>query len=493
VIAFRRFLSSGWAHAILVVVALAVGYGMAPGSAGGDHHPAEHAHDHTLSGPSPAAALLASAGAPPVFTCVMHPHVRQPAPGQCPICGMGLIPVAVGSAPDRRRSDAEERHVDEIEPPQLRVTARAAALMQIVVRPAERRLVQVPVRVFGRLDHDETQLRTIAAWVPGRLDRLHVDFAGVAVRQGQPMVQLYSPQLIAAQEELLQALQADQELAAEGVGVVRESARLMVEASRDRLRLLGVDDAHIQRIESQGRVEDHVTIPAPVSGTVIERLASVGDYVDTGEPIYRVADLSRLWAQLEVYESDLQWLAVGQPAFFGTQSYPGEQFAGRVAFIDPTLNERTRTARVRVAVANPDGRLKPGMFVRGTIDSDAHGQADSARPPLVIPVSAPLITGRRAVVYVQLGGRESPTYEPRDVLLGPRAGDWYIVGEGLEEGELVVTNGAFKLDSELQIRGLSSMMQPEGGRPPVHDHGAQEPGRQAAPPAVPPDHQNHGS
>jgi Cu(I)/Ag(I) efflux system membrane fusion protein len=489
----REFFASRLRWVVWVAVGLAGGYALAALQSGSG----APAHDHH--------ALLAEAAVlhdgQQVFTCAMHPQVRLPGPGSCPICGIDLIPVAADNAGDGREEDTAG------EAPQLRLTPRSAALMQVDVRPAERRFVQVPVRVFGRLDHDETRLRTISAWVPGRLDELHVDFTGVAVRQGQPMVQLYSPMLIAAQEELLQALRAERELQADGVGVVRESARLTVEASRDRLRLLGLDAAQIERIEARGRPDDHVTIPAPVSGVVIERLASVGDYVETGEPIYRLADFSELWAQLEVYEAELQWLAVGQTTYLRTQSYPGEQFEGTVSFIDPTLSSSTRTARVRVDVANPHGRLKPGMFVRGTVASgvrqavpdlpEHRGHEPSVEgeaAPLVIPASAPLITGRRAVVYVQLAGRDQPVFEPRDVLLGPRAGDWYIVLAGLEEGDLVVTHGAFKIDSELQIRGQPSMMQPEGGAPPVHDHRDQgAPGRQGAQPDESPDHQGHSA
>jgi membrane fusion protein, copper/silver efflux system len=196
-----------------------------------------------------------------------------------------------------------------------------------------------------------------------------------------------------------------------------------------------------------------------------------------GTPIYRVSDLSRVWLQLEAYETDLRWLAPGQTVSLTTRSLPGEGFEGVVGFIDPLIDPRRRTARVRVEVANPEGRLKPGMFVRGRVGGrmgDHAGHADDHRPPLLVPASAPLITGRRAVVYVQVGDAGQPEFEPRDVLLGPRAGDWYVVEEGLAEGERVVARGAFKIDAELQIRGLPSMMQPAGGPAPVHDHGGDD-------------------
>lgn len=465
----------------LVAIGLLVGYGLASLGSGGD------SHRHGTPTAAGSAEAQAPAGAQQMYTCSMHPQVRSSDPnGKCPICGMDLIPVPLDEGDDMEEAG---------DVTQLRMTPRSAALMQVEVRRVERLALQIPVTLFGRLEPDETQLRTIAAWMPGRLDWLHADFTGVQVREGQPMVKIYSPKLIAAQEELLQAIRADRELAGEGVGIVQETTRLTVEASRDRLRLLGLSAGQIQAMEQRGRVDDLVTIPAPASGVVIERLAARGDYVETGQPIYRMADLSRLWAQLEVYESDLRRLAVGQKTHFNTESFPGERFEGTVAFIDPTLDDRKRTARVRVDIANPEGRLKPGMFVRGTVATDAarpaaedpqadhagHGEvihegehgapADAASLQLLIPASAPLITGRRAVVYVQLRDADRPTFEPRDVVLGPRTGDWYIVEEGLAEGELVVARGAFKIDSELQIRGRPSMMQPEGGAPPVHDHG----------------------
>jgi membrane fusion protein, copper/silver efflux system len=464
-----------------------------------------------------------------MYTCSMHPSVRSPNPNdKCPICGMDLIPVP---------SDGDDEEGGER--PRLRLSPRAVALMNVQTWPAERRAIEVPVRLFGRIETDETRLRTIAAWVPGRLDRLYVDFTGIEVKPGEPMVEIYSPRLIAAQEELLQARRGAKDLKRSGLEIIRETSEATLSASREKLRLLGLAPEQIEQIEQTGQVTDHLVIHAPVGGVVTERLATQGAYVETGQPIYRIADLSQVWVNLEVYESDLQWLQLGQEAIFTTEAFPGEQFTGAITFIHPVLNQATRTVRVRLDAPNPDGRLKPGMFARGTVharigppppaplhtepqfpdqppvidrapelelalpahpghsphsptqhqesttaDQEHGAHKDHTIPslappppaqeqflPLVIPASAPLLTGKRAVVYVRLPDMERPTFEARDVLLGPRAGDYYVVLEGLAEGEMVVTHGNFKIDSELQIRGRPSMMAPEGGSPPAHDHG----------------------
>jgi Cu(I)/Ag(I) efflux system membrane fusion protein len=224
-------------------------------------------------------------------------------------------------------------------------------------------------------------------------------------------------------------------------------------------------------------------IPAPTGGVVIGKDAVEGMYVKVGTPIYTVADLSTVWVKMEAYEADLKWLRLGQTVKFEAGAFPGEVFAGTVAFIDPVIDATTRTAKVRVNVPNPAGKLKPEMFVKALVepsDSRDHGEGAS---PLVIPASAPLLTGTRAVVYVAVD-RANGVYEGRDVELGGRAGDYYIVKSGLEEGDLVVVNGAFKLDSDLQIRGKPSMMSPEGGSPDAGHQHHQMPGVEKAKEAV---------
>ena len=285
-------------------------------------------------------------------------------------------------------------------------------------------------------------------------------------------------------------------------------AEATVTATREKLRLLGVTAEQVAELERTGKPSDHVTIYAPVGGIVTRKDALEGMYVSTGTPIYTIADLSRVWVKLDAYESDLMWLRYGQTVEFTTVSYPGEVFRGRIAFIDPVLDARTRTAKVRLDVPNDDGRLKPEMFVKAVVrahvaaggkvmDVDLAGRwicpmhpsvikpapgtcdicgmplvtteslgyvsADTAaaEAPLVIPASAALTTGQRAIVYVELPGTDQPTFQGYEVLLGPRAGDYYLVRSGLKEGERVVTRGNFKIDSALQIQARPSMMSPQ--------------------------------
>lgn len=441
-----------WAIGAGVAVLVAAAY--LAGGGPRDRHPVSHGDHPAVSQTGEGAARET------IWTCAMHPFIRQPEPGRCPICGMTLVPVAA----------AEDEAPDDEGAPRLSLSPRAAALLELRTWPVERLSAEAPVRLFGRVEADETRLRTIAAWVGGRIEEVHVAYTGREVKAGEPLVTLYSPELFAAQEELLQARRVAAELEARGTGAAADLARAPLAAAREKLRLLGLTPAQIAEVESRGTVTERITIRAPVGGVVLERMATRGMYVETGMPLYSLADLGQVWALLEAYEADLPRLARGQEVELSTEAFPGEALAGKVAFVDPVVSASTRTARVRVEVPNPGGRLKPGMFVRATVRTASRDPAKEERP-LVIPATAPLLTGKRAVVYVKVPGTERPTFEGRQVVLGPRLGAYYAVREGLAEGELVVTHGAFKLDSELQIRGLPSMMSPEGGRPPGHDHG----------------------
>ena len=449
------------------------------------------------SGPGEASAPATAEKKVQTWFCSMHPQIKQNKPGKCPICHMDLVPLEGGG--------------DEEEGLRRLTTSKAGeALMDIRTAPVERRFVTARIRMVGKVAYDETRLAYITAWVPGRLDRLFVDYTGITVKKNDHMVYLYSPELLSAQEEVLQALQLVRDQKGKKNTFAWESANAMLSAARDKLRLLGLVAEQIAGIEKRGKPSDHITIYAPIGGIVVHKNAQQGMYVKTGTRIYTIADLSKVWVKLEAYESDLVWLRYGQKVSLNAEAHPGETFSGKIAFIDPVLDAKTRTVNVRVNVPNADGRLKPGMFMRAVVRADvaAGGKVMEAElagkwmcpmhpdvvkkgagkcdicgmplvqteslgfvsvaemnhvKPLVIPASAPLVTGTRAVVYVKVPGTEKPTFEGRVVVLGPRAGDYYIVKSNLSEGELVVTNGNFKVDSALQINAKPSMMTPEGG------------------------------
>ncbi len=440
--------------------------------------------------PTQHADVSSPADAATVWTCVMHPQIRQPKPGLCPICAMELVPVTSAQT-------AGDPRVYETSP-------EAAALMNIQTAPVERRFVEKEIRMVGKVDYDESKLADITAWVPGRIDRYFVDFSGARVAKGDHLVSLYSPELLTGQDELYRAAKALAAINAGAPETLRKTAEATIEAGRRKLKLWGMSDEAIKAVEQGGAKSDQVIIYSPIGGTVIEKLEHPGEYVEVGTHLFHIADLTVVWVKLDAYESDLVWLHYGQDVEFATEAFPGEAFHGRIAFIDPVVNEMTRTVKVRVNVDNADQKLKPEMFVRATIRAkvatqqrvmdpglagkwispmhpqiikDAPGVCDicgmtlvaaeklgyvsadelSARP-LVIPAAAALVTGKRAIVYVSVGDAEKPAFEGREIVLGPRAGDYYLVESGLEEGERVVTNGNFKIDSAQQLLARPSMM-----------------------------------
>jgi len=428
-----------------------------------------------------------------IWTCSMHPQIRQPNFGLCPICNMDLIPLQDDGSGGLR---------------EVSVTPEAAALLDLRVSPVVRSSAGVEIRLFGRINYNERRITKITSRVSGRLDRLFVDFTGALVRKDDHLAEIYSPDLLVAQRELIEAKRATQREGSTSPAVL-DTRRRLLEAAREKLRLLQFSDKQIQEIEDSAQPSDHLTLHAPQAGIVTAKFATEGQYVKTGDPLFTVADLTEVWLNLEAYENDLQWLRYGQKVEFSVDALPGSTFKGTIAFIDPEIDPTRRIARVRVNVSNHDLSLKPGMFAEATVRSttasdgrvldpslegkwispmhpeivkDGPGQCDicgmdlvpaaqlgvfadknAKSEPLLIPASAVLRTGERAVVYVRIGTDNGANFEGREIILGPNGGEQFIVVRGLEEGELVVSRGAFKLDSELQIKAKPSMMNPDAG------------------------------
>ncbi|MCB2229762.1 efflux RND transporter periplasmic adaptor subunit [bacterium] len=394
-----------------------------------------------------------------MWTCSMHPQIQLPKSGKCPICFMDLIPVESGGE-------------EGLDPNQIRMSATAVKLAGIQTSEVTRGAAERTVRMVGKLAYDETRVAYITAWVPGRLDKLFVDYTGATVARGDRLVEIYSPELIAAQEELLQARKTVATLSGSSSSVLTSTAEQTLTAARQKLRLFGLSDSQVASIESENTPMDRLTIDAPVGGVVVHKNATEGMYVQTGARIYTVADLSKLWVMLQAYESDLPWLTLQRRLTFTTPSFPGETFDAAINFIDPVVDPKSRTVSVRAEVNNPGLRLKPDMFVTGEVSAKLN---DDNENRLLIPATAPLITGERAIVYVELPGDDGVLFEGREITLGPRAGNFYVVRAGLSEGEKVVTNGAFKIDSEMQIQAKPSMMSPPGSAPMPHRDHATEP------------------
>jgi Cu(I)/Ag(I) efflux system membrane fusion protein len=369
-----------------------------------------------------------------VWTCSMHPQVRLPEPGSCPICGMDLIRAA--SKPST--ADAN--------PLVYEMTPEAVAMANIHTSRVTGVSAEGELFLTGKVKADERQLASITAKFPGRIEQLFVNFTGQVIRQGERLATIYSPELITAQKELLEA--------AATKGIYPE----LYEAARKKLRLWKLTDKQIDALESSGKVQDQFDVLADKGGTVIQRNIAVGDYVSTGSVLFNVVDLSRVWIVIDAYESDLPFVKIGDKVSFTAVGLPGKTFTAKVMYIDPVINPNTRTASVRAEATNLSGELRPEMFINASIRTTLR----KGQPSLVIPRTALLWTGKQSIVYVKVPGTAFPTYEMREITIGPRMGEMWLVESGLEVGEEIVTNGAFAIDAAAQLSGNYSMlMRPE--------------------------------
>ena len=320
-------------------------------------------------------------------TCSMHPQIRKEEPGKCPICGMDLIPLRSGGG----SSDIPEGA--------MQMSEEATALANIQTSVVNRKNPVKEMLLYGVIAPDERSLQSQAAHVSGRIERLYVDFTGETVQRGQTLASVYSPELFAAQQELLEALK------------MTPAQPQLVAAARDKLKLWKLTDAQIATIQSRGIVSSTVDIKANTSGIVTAKRVSEGDYVPQGGVLFDVANLSKVWAMFEAYEADLAFLRKGDKLSFTLQAIPGKTFNGIISFIDPILDKTTSTAKIRVEVSNPDLRIKPEMYATAKVNA----RLQQYNNQIVIPQSAVLWTGKRSIVYVALSGYDTPVYQLREV------------------------------------------------------------------------------
>jgi len=404
-----------------------------------------------------------------LYICPMMHIAPVKRPGQCPVCGMDLVRISGSS------------HEQGGARPRVKLSREEARVAQLEVTPVERRSVIKEIPLYGRIDYDPAHLSYVNAYMPGVVNRVYVERAGVWVRWGEPLLDFYSWDLYNTEQQLFEAAQVVPGLLAfrEGTPHVarkgeiesrgprdeeaRQDALRKMAAIRHKLRLLGLSKRDIDELQQRSEPTGIATLTAPRAGVVIRQNATEGMYVNTGSVLMVIADPKYLWLKLDAYETDIPWIRNGQEVEFQVQAFPGERFQGRVTYIDPIFNPNTRTTTVGV-MAQETPKLKPEMVARAVIRAELSQEGvpvgQGAKPrelPLTIPITAPLWTGKRAIVYVAVPGSDH-TYEAREVILGPQGRDRVIVKEGLEEGELVVTKGAFKLDSASQIMAKPSMI-----------------------------------
>lgn len=364
------------------------------------------------------------------WICPMHPFYKRKAPGECGICGMTLVPQSELTEP-----------VEGI----VMLSPQQVQLGGVRTEAIHRSGAAKTIDTFGRIDYDERKIQHVTAWTGGRVDRLYVNFTGDVVHKGAPLVWLYSPELITTQEEYLISLRNVEKVRESSVPDVSRGARELLESTRKRLLRRGITERQIADLEKTRSVQDHITIHAPMGGVVIEKNVNEGMYVKEGTRLFVIAPLDVVWLYADIYEYEIPLISVGQEVEITTRSFPDEVFTGKVAFIDPFLDPKTRTVKIRCNIPNGSGKLKPDMYARVILKVPMEGDR------LLIPEDAVIHSGKRNIVFVNLGGGR---FEPRLVDLGPRVGRAYEVNRGVVEGEQVVTSANFLLSSESQLQGV---------------------------------------
>lgn len=365
------------------------------------------------------------------YSCTMHPFITKDRPGACPVCGMPLVRKG-GGLPLSNRSAS--RGID--------LSRQQRIMAGVATATVEKAPLTKEISATGIVTYDQTRQSRVTAWVAGRLERLHVEAVGTEVVRGRPLAEISSPDLVYAEEEYLLAWKAQRQFASSPQAGFTDSSEALYYAARERLRLLRFREREFALLERAGQPTVRLPVYAPLSGVVIEKNVIPGGYVNVGDPLFTIADLSVVWIEADVFESDLAQLRPGQQVEIAPLSYPGRTFNGRVSLIKPFLDPKTRTVKVRVVLPNPGLRLKPEMLVQATI-------REPLGDCLAVPYSAVMDSGRRKVVWVET---VPGVFTARDIMVGARVGDRVQVLSGLAAGEKVAVSGGYLIDSESQLR-----------------------------------------
>ena len=367
------------------------------------------------------------------WTCSMHPQILSEAPGDCPICGMDLIPA--------------ETRAEGLLADQFKLTANAMALANIQTSiVGSGKAEDNEIQLSGKIAENEATNVVQVSYFSGRIETLAIGFIGEEVFKGQLLATMYSPELYAAQQELITALS------------LKDTQPALYKAVRTKLKLWKLSESQINKIEMSGKIQEIFPVYATVSGTVSEKLVAEGAAIKKGQPLFKIANLETVWASFDVYENQINRFKKGQEITITTNAAPNNLYKSKVAFIDPILNTSTRTVTLRAVLPNKEGMFKPGMFVEGEIKTIN----SKATEVIAIPSSAVLWTGKRSVVYLKATINES-VFEIRKITLGNKNGSTYEVLSGLKNGDEIVTNGTFTVDAAAQLQGKKSMMNKKGG------------------------------
>lgn len=403
-----------------------------------------------------------------LYTCSMHPFIIKDKPGTCPICGMELIKKIDNAPADGTPQTPEQKQqADMLGHVSLSPTQRVMANVATVA--AKQSTLNKEINAVGIVQYDQSRQAKVTAWISGRIDKLYVTSVGAYVSKNKPVADVYSPDLLATQQEYLLAIKSREQLKNSPIPSISQNGDGLVASSKQRLMLFGVKESQIAELEKAGKPNIRLPIYTPQSGVVIEKMVQQGQYVNTGDPLFNIADLSTVWVEIEVYENEFPNIHIGQSVEVRSQSFPGKPFTGRISFIYPFLDPKTRTVKARVEMPNPGMKLKPDMFVNAIIKVPL-GSA------IVVPVTAVIDTGKRQVVWVET----SPgMFEPRDVQLGQQTDDKVQILSGINPGDKVAVSGSYLIDSESQLKGGGSVDHSQ------HTGGAKPEAKGQAPAAAP--------